>query len=192
MNNRGPTKKQMIRTLEKLKKNPKMKERILGDAGITVMGGVLGGASAGSVAGLTGVTTIGGLTTAASWLGITAVAATPVGWVAGSAVIGAGAAYGISRLIRGAAYSEAKRKQLVRDIENRITDIERKEAASCVTESDKVDFMLSLLEPLRRNLISPEHVRKLMEGIYNGTIKLSDACRSMERIAKSKAGSERC
>ena len=169
-----------------------MKERLLGDAGITVMGAVLGGASAGSVAGLAGVTTIGGLTTAASWLGIAAVAATPVGWVAGSAVAGAGAAYGISRLIRGAAYSEAKRKQLVRDIENRIMDVERKEAASCVTESDKMDFMCSLSEPLRRNLISPEHVRKLMEGIENGTIKLSDACRSIERIAKSKAGSERC
>lgn len=192
MDNRRPSKRQMTRTLEKLKKNSKMKERILGDAGITVMGGVLGGASAGSVAGLTGVTTIGGLTTAASWLGITAVAATPMGWVAGSAVVGAGAAYGISRLIRGAAYSEAKRKQLIIDIENRITDIERKEAASCVTERDKADFRDSLLDPLRRNLISPEHVRKLMEGIENGTIKLSDACRSMERIAKSKDGSERC
>ena len=169
-----------------------MKEKILGDVGIAVMGGVLGGASAGTVAGLTGVTTIGGLTTAASWAGITAVAATPVGWVAGSVAIGAGAAYGISRLIRGAAYSETKRKQLIRDIENRITDIERKEAASCVTESDKVDFMLSLLEPLQRNLISPEHARKLMEGIENGTIKLSNACRSIERIAKSKSGSERC
>jgi hypothetical protein len=78
------TKEQLLKMIDELNKNPNDKIRILGDIGITLVGAGLGATAAGTLAGLFGVTSISGLTTAASWLGWIIVATTPVGWVSSS------------------------------------------------------------------------------------------------------------
>lgn len=73
------TKKQLIKMIDELEKNPHDKVRILGDTVITITGTVLGAAAAGTLASAAGTTSIFDLSTAASWFGVSAVAATPVG-----------------------------------------------------------------------------------------------------------------
>lgn len=94
-----PTKEQLIRMIDELEKNPDDKGRILGDIGITVFGVVSGAFAAGTLASAVGATSVWGLTAAASWLGLTAVSATPVGWIIGTAVAGGALAYSVSRIV---------------------------------------------------------------------------------------------
>ena len=69
------TKKQLLKVIDDLEASPSDRVRILGDVGITSVGVGLGAAAAGTVATIAGATAIPVVTTAASWLGVTAVAA---------------------------------------------------------------------------------------------------------------------
>ena len=93
------SKKQLLKVIDSLEESPSDRVRILGDIGITSLGIGLGAAAAGTVATIAGVTAVPMITTAASWLGMTAVAATPVGWIFGAALAGGALAFGVSRLI---------------------------------------------------------------------------------------------
>jgi len=73
------TKKQLLKVIDDLEASPSDRVRILGDFGITSVGVGLGAAAAGTVATIAGATAIPVVTSAASWLGMTAVAATPSG-----------------------------------------------------------------------------------------------------------------
>ena len=88
---RAVTKKQLLKVIADLQASPSDRVRILGDVGITSVGVGLGAAAAGTVAALAGATSIPVVTTAASWLGVAAVAATPLGWTIGVALAGGAA-----------------------------------------------------------------------------------------------------
>jgi uncharacterized protein YjeT (DUF2065 family) len=101
-----PTKEKLLHMIDQLEKNPEDKLRILGDTGITLIGAGLGVAASSVIATTAGATSIFGITTVASWLGVTAVAATPVGWVIGCATAAGALAYGVSRLIHNGGLAE--------------------------------------------------------------------------------------
>lgn len=113
------SKKQLLKVIDELQKNPNDRVRILGDFGITGVGIGLGAAAAGTLAAMAGATAIPALTTAASWIGITAVAATPVGWVVGVGIAGGAVAFGMSRLIRGGGIAEGRKKELLQVYQDR-------------------------------------------------------------------------
>lgn len=170
-----PSKKKLLKALRQLEKNPDSKERLFGDIGITALGGALGAAAGGTAAAAAGVTGIWGITTAASWLGLSVVSATPVGWIAGIAIAGAAAGYGVSRLIRGGAYTEGKLAELKRELKDRIKTIDAKEKTSTVSESDLTEFSIFLKEPLEKNLLDSERSYKLMWAVEQGRMEISTA-----------------
>ncbi len=180
-----PSKKQILQTINEIEKNPNSKEKAFGDIFITVIGGGLGALGAGGAAAAVGSTSIIGLTTAASWIGITLVSATPVGWIVGTAVAGAGLAYGISRFISGGSFNEGKLNAIKHNLNERLKDVEDKEKASGVSEKDLNDFHIFLKEPLEHNLISPEQAHKLMACVESGKIKISIAYQMVDKILKS-------
>lgn len=185
MSGSAPDKEQLLKALNDLAKGTRDKVRIFGDIGITIAGVALGAAASGTIAAASGATGIWGLTTAMSWLGISVVAATPAGWIAGTAVAGGAAAYGISRLIHGGGRNEGKLKQIRRHLKDQLRDIERKENASNVSEDDLRKFYSFLKKPLEDDLIEPETIHKLIAGIEEGKIKLSDAYRLVKNILES-------
>lgn len=136
------TKQQLLNTIEKLEKNPHDKVGLLGDIGITT----LGAAGAGAVAAVLGTTTASiPLITAVTGIGMTVAA--PVGLIAGVAVVGGAAIYGISRLIKDGGYHDGKRKQLLNEYKERLRETEAKEKRSSFDESDKTKFYIFLKEP---------------------------------------------
>lgn len=172
---KAPSKRELLKALRRLEKNPDSKERLFGNIGITALGGALGAAAGGTAATAAGVTSIWGITTAASWLGLSVVSATPVGWIAGTAIAGSTAAYGISRLIRGGAYTEGKIAELKRELEDRINEINAKEKASTVSESDLTEFSIFLKEPLEKGLLNSEKASKLIWAVEQGRMEISTA-----------------
>ena len=136
------TKEQLLKIIDELEKKPSDRIRILGDAGITIVGAGVGAAAAGTLAGAAGVTSIWGLTTAASWIGVTAVSATPVGWVIGSAAVAGAAAYGVSRWIHDGGLSEGRKLELLQQYKEQAQNIEAKERAQNITDKDKTNFII--------------------------------------------------
>lgn len=81
---------------------------------LTTVGGAAGGASAaGAIAAAAGATTMLGSTTLAGALGGVFVVTTPVGWVIGSAAVGATLAFGLSRLARSVGKTDRVREEIV-------------------------------------------------------------------------------
>ena len=178
----APSKEELLKALRQLEKNPDSKERLFGDIGITALGITLGAMSASTVAGVAGSTSIWGITTAASWLGLSVVAATPVGWTVGAAAAGAATVYGVSRLIRSGAYSEGKLAEHQRVLKDRHRDIKAKERASSVSKSDLTEFAIFLKEPLEKDLLDSKKAYKLVWAVEQGRIELSTAYQLIGRL----------
>jgi hypothetical protein len=182
------SKKQLLNVIDELQQKPGDRVRLLGDLGITTLGGTLGVAAAGTVAALAGATAIPAVTTAASWIGITVVAATPVGWLIGGAAAGGAIAYGVSRLIHNGGLSEGRRAELLVHYQERLQAIRRKETRTengeQVSVGDKNQFIGALREIVARNAIQPVRALDLIQNVENGRISLSDAYRAVTGILR--------
>lgn len=169
------TKEQLLKIIDDIEKNPSDKLRILGDAGISLMGVGLGAAAAGSFAAAAGATSIAGLTTAASWVGLSVIAATPVGWIVGSALAGGTIAYGVSRLIRGGSLAEGRKAELLQGYREAANEIQAKERTGNISANDRSSFIISLRELIDKNAIPPVNAFRLIEQVEQGHIPLSQA-----------------
>ena len=169
------TKKQLLKVIDELQKSPDDRVRILGDLGISAVGVGLGAAAAGTMATIAGVSSIPVLTTAASWLGVSAVAATPIGWILGIAAAGGALAYAISRLIRDGGMSEGRKKELLYVYQERLREILCRESAEQVTCNDRNQFISSLRELIEKEAIAPKKAFQLIEAVERGTIPISEA-----------------
>ena len=169
------TKKQLLKVIDDLEASPSDRVRILGDVGITSVGIGLGAAAAGTVATIAGATAIPVVTTAASWLGVTAVAATPVGWVVGAALAGGALAYGVSRLIRDSSLSEGRKRELLQVYRERLQEMQRREQVQEITALDRNRFITSLREVIDKDAISPQRAFQLIDAVERGAMPLSQA-----------------
>ncbi|MEG4084840.1 hypothetical protein [Microcoleus sp. POL10_C6] len=169
--NKTPTKEQILKSIEQLKKNPHDKLGILADIGI----GVVGAAGAGAaVAAFGGVPVLFGL-----W-----VVAPPVGLVVGGAALGAAALVGVKRIFDG-NFDQGKQEEILKNLEKQLTDIEEKERAYNLKDSDKTKFIVSLKEPVRLDLISPKDAQDLIRAVESGQIAIKEAIKMVEDVVKA-------
>lgn len=183
--NQKLTKEQLLKAISQLENNPNDKLRILGDIGIVGVGTGLGIASAGTIAAAAGATSIPVLTTVGSWVGVTLVGATPVGWVVGAAVAGGAAAFGVSRLIKSGSYTEGKQQELLNSLKDRMCEIEAKQRASSIGENDRTQFHIFLKQPLQFGLISADDAQGLITAVESGQMPLNQAYQLVKDIINS-------
>ncbi|SDZ14244.1 hypothetical protein [Nitrosomonas sp. Nm58] len=180
------TKKQLIRMIDELEKNPNDKVRILGDTGITITGTVLGAAAAGTLAMSAGATSILGLSTAASWFGVSVVAATPVGWIIGCAAAGGAMAYGVSRMIHGGGLSEGRKLELLQKYREDTRNMEAKERSGNIDDAERTRFILSMRELIDKDAISPDKAFRLIEQVEQGRILISQASAFIQALLQER------
>ena len=180
------SKKQLIKAIDDLQKKPSDRIRILGDIGVTGVGIGLGFAGAGTVAAIAGATTIPALTTAASWIGVSAVAATPIGWLAGAAIGGGALAYGVSRLIHSGGISEGRKKELRTIYNERLREIKHKELYEQIGTGERNQFIASLRELIDKDAITTQKAFALIDNIENGRMQISEAYSLVVNILNEK------
>jgi hypothetical protein len=178
-------KKKLLKAIDELQTNPNDRIRILGDLGISVVGAGLGAAAAGTVAAIVGTTSIPILTTAASWVGVSALAATPIGWTIGIAAAGGALAYGVSRLIRNGGLSEGRKSELLQVYQDRLRKMQLKERAETITPSDRNQFITSLRELIEKDAIPPKDAFRLIEMVERGAMPISEAYNLASAILRS-------
>lgn len=169
--NKTLTKEQILKAIEELAKNPDDKLGILADVGIGVVGA---GAAAGAVAAFGGQ---------AIFFGLIAVAP-PVGLVVGAAALGAAALVGAKRIIDG-NFNEGKKAAMLDQLKEQLREVEAKERASKVRDSDKTKFIVSLKEPVRLNLITPQRAQDLMRAVESGQIPITEAIKMVHAIVEA-------
>ena len=170
--NKTVTKEQILKAIEELEKNPHDKLGILAEIGIGVVGA---GAAAGAVAAFGG---------ASIFFGLIAVAP-PVGLVVGAAALGAAALVGAKRIIFDGNFNEGKKKAMLDQLKEQLREVEAKERASKVRDSDKTKFIVSLKEPIRLNLITPQRAQDLMRAVESGQIPITEAIKMVQAIVEA-------
>ena len=172
------SKKELLQLISKLKKNPGDKKAILADLGIVGVG-MAGAGAVAAVAGA-GAAPIGFGVTALT--GLSLVVAAPVGLVAGVAVAGGAATYGITRAVRFKAQQQGRCEQMIQQLEEMLHDISCQETQSHMSETDKTRFILYLEDPIRMNLMSPEEASELIQLIEDGQLTLLEAYRLVQDV----------
>jgi len=167
--NKSVNKEQILKAIEQLEKNPNDKLGILADIGI----GVVGAGAAGAAVAAFGGTSI--------LFGLIAVAP-PVGLVVGGAALGAAALVGAKRIFFDGTFNEGKKAELLQQLKEQLREVETKERASKLGESDKTKFIVSLKEPVRLNLISPKEAQDLMRAVESGQIPIKEAINMVKAI----------
>lgn len=166
----APSKGQLLKVINKLEKGGSDRVGILADVGVTAIGAA-GAGAAGMVVGTT-ATSIPIIT---ALTGAVTIAAAPVALVAGAAIVGGGAVYGITRLIKNGGFHDGKRSQLLNEFKEALEDAHTKEAQNALSDEDKTTFYTFLRDPLKRNLISPEDTQRLIQVVEQGCLALTDA-----------------
>lgn len=166
------TKEQILKAIEDLEKNPHDKLGILADIGIGAVGA---GAAGAAVAAFGGTSMLFGLITVAP----------PVGLVVGGAVLGATALVGAKKILFDGTYDEGKRAEMLRQLKDLLKEVETKEQASNVDESDKNKFIILLKEPIKLDLLTPEKAQQLISAVESGQIPVTEAIKLVEDIIQA-------
>ncbi|MEG4350990.1 hypothetical protein QUA74_14720 [Microcoleus sp. LAD1_D3] len=172
MSENKTTQEQILKAIEQLEKNPDDKLGILADIGIGVVGA---GAAAGAVAAFGGTSILFGLIAVAP----------PVGLVVGAAALGAAALVGAKRIIFDGNFNEGKKAEMLQQLKEQLREVEAKERASKVRDSDKTKFIVSLKEPVRLNLITPQRDQDLMRAVESGQIPITEAIKMVQAIVEA-------
>jgi hypothetical protein len=176
MSNKNLTKEQLLKAIEQLEKNPNDKLGILADIGIGVVGAAGGGAAAAFF----------GATTAPILFGLMALpVAAPIGIIVGGVALGAAGLVGAKKILFDGTFTEGKQAEMLKQLQEQLREVEAKERTSKLGESDKTKFIVSLKEPLRLNLITPEDAEKLIKAVENGQMPLKDAIKIVKDLVKS-------
>ncbi len=170
--NKFVNKEQILKAIEQLEKNPHDKLGILAEIGI----GVVGAGAAGAAVAAFGGTSI--------LFGLIAVAP-PVGLVVGGAALGAAALVGAKRIFFDGTFNEGKKAEMLQQLKEQLREVETKERASKLGESDKTKFIVSLKEPVRLNLISPQDAQHLMRAVETGQIPIKEAINMVKAIIEA-------
>ena len=170
--NKTLTKEQILKAIEELEKNPHDKLGILADVGV----GVVGAGAAGAA-----VAAFGGQ---AIFFGLIAVAP-PVGLVVGGAALGAAALVGAKRIFFDGTSNEGKKAEILKQLNELLREVEAKERASKLEDSDKTKFIVSLKEPVRLNLITPKEAQDLMRAVESGQIPIKEAINMVKAIVEA-------
>lgn len=181
------TREEILNLISKLKEDPSAKLQVLADLGVATAG----------MAGAGAIAAIAGTTVAPIGFGITAltgfgmVVAAPVGLVAGAAIAGGAAAYGVTQVVKFKARQQGKCEQMIQQLKELLRDLDYNNVKSQNTDADRTRFIVFLEEPVNLNLMSPEDASDLIELVENGQISLFEAYRLVKDILEEFIASKR-
>jgi hypothetical protein len=160
----------------------KDKVRQVGDYGVAAGGASLGAMAAGTLASISGATAIPFVTSAASMLGITAVAATPIGWLIGATVAGGSLAFGISRLIKNGAHAEGQLSEIEANKRYQ-KHIEQTRLNAISLSKDELDNITQLMDELVRiNALSEAFSTEMIALVKSGDISVNEATETLQEF----------
>ena len=90
-----------------------------------------------------------------------------------------------SDLFFDGTFNEGKQAEILKQLKEQLREVEEKERASKVGDSDKTKFIVSLKEPIRLNLISPKDAQDLMRAVESGQMPIKEAIKMVQAIVEA-------
>ncbi|PSN15838.1 hypothetical protein C7293_05515 [filamentous cyanobacterium CCT1] len=178
-----PSKKDILEAIDKLEKNPNARTKILGEMGVAGMGA----AGVGALAAFFGAS-VAPIPVVTALTGFGMVVAAPVTLVAGAAIAGGAAAYGLTKLATSGAYDEGKQEEIKQKLKDILQEFEIEEHKENLTEENKNSFIIFLKEPLQIDLITAEQAQDLIELVEKGEMSLEEAYSLLGDIIEETKG----
>lgn len=138
----------------------------------------LGAASASTIAGAAGATTLLGSSALASALPV--LASTPVGWVIGSGAAVGVLVFALVRVLVGGGIAEGRKLELLNQYREREQLLKAKETAGAITDVDRTQFIIALREVVEKDAIRPDQAFRLIEQVEAGRISLAQAFSTLQ------------
>lgn len=154
---------------------------LLGSAG----GAAAGAAAAGTIASAAGATTLLGSTTLAGVLGGVFVAATPVGWIIGSAAAAGLVAFGVAKMIRSGTRQDEIRAKLKASIKRKVGEIDSFEEWQLAEADLLLRLNLKLVEAVKTGALSEENSRRIRLLVEKNDLSVDIA---LDRISRLLSG----
>jgi hypothetical protein len=147
-------------------------------------GAAAGAAAAGAVASAAGVTSIWGATTVVGALGGVFVAATPIGWVIGTAAVGGLAGFGIAKLVRSGSRQDARRAEQVKSLEERLrADVNTTPESSATA----AQLQHEVKKAVGMGLVSAETAARMLNLVERNALSVDVALDRVRRVCDAKA-----
>lgn len=145
----------------------------------TAGGAAAGVAVAGTVASAAGAATLLGSTGLASLFGGVFVAATPIGWVIGSAVIAGAAGYGLTRMMRSGSNEDRNRREIIERLSKRLDVLKE----SSEEKSSLVELGQLIAVNFSCNLITEDQGRRMLNLVEKGQLNPKLAIERLKTMA---------
>lgn len=173
-----PTAEDVKDAIEKLQGNDRVGST--GQCLTTGIGAAVGVTAGGAVAGAVGATTLLGSTTLAGALGTVFVVTTPIGWVVGGAVVGAAAAYGVSRMVRSGGRNDRLRREIAERLSKRLKSLrsgnDRPEPIG--------DLRQALDEAIQAGQLSSDQATRMVVLVDSGKLDIDIALSRVRGLSK--------
>jgi hypothetical protein len=156
--------------------------RQLGDVGVTAVGAAVGAAASGTAAALTGATAIPVITSVAQVIGLSITLATPVGWIAGGAILGGALCYGVSRLVLSGGRAEGKVRERKAQTLHKLQEMEAR-ARSAAADPIQMQKLLEMLrEVLANGHLTPDLAYRLLDATVAGKVDVQTAVEAVAAL----------
>ena len=152
---------------------------VTGEVLSTLAGVAAGTAAAGTLATAAGVTTIPVVTTAASWIGLTVLSATPIGWMAGVGIAGGCIAYGLGKMI----LSGGKQDQIRSDLVERLKKLHESKSRTTPSVFDPQRLEVAVEKAIDAGL-DKSTAERLISLVVTGKLDSELAIKRLEAISR--------
>ena len=152
----------------------------------TAGGAAVGAAAAGTVASVAGASTLLGSSVLGSAFGGVFVAATPVGWVLGTAVLVGIAGYGLTKLARSGEQQDRLRQEIVERLISRLNCPDRDAAA----KSQLTELTQLVAVALATGLITDVQGQRMVDLVERGSLEVEIAVRRLKDLTLAQRAIE--
>lgn len=153
-----------------------------GELLVSAGGAAAGAAAAGTIASAAGATTLLSSTTLAGALGGVFVAATPVGWIIGTAAVGGMVAFGIAKMIRSGTRQDEVRANLKVSIKRKVAEIDSATKPQAVQKDLLQQLELKLAEAVKKGALPDETSRRILFSVTNNELSVDMALDRISRV----------
>lgn len=173
-------KQELLRALDTLKGD----DRVGAVATLLTLTGsaAAGTAAAGVIAGAAGATTTTMLGSALGWLGVSVVAATPIGWVVGCGLAGGAVGVILVRMLKSGERANAVRRRVETQIRERMEKLD----APTPEDPAHAKFLKMVEDAVEQEMMHPAAAARVVAAVESGAFKLDDATRRVRDAVESR------
>lgn len=173
-----------IAALEKMKNSPRDRLGTFGELSGLAIGATGGYGISGTLAAAAGVTKIPFLTKGAAFLGVTAVQATPIGWIVTSMLGGAALAFLAVKSIKSGQRVDLCKAQTIQELEETVSMLQSSSESKTIDDGRFSELISAAQISVFNGKISQEKSTEVLTAVFNQDMSAREAFELLKSLLK--------